>query len=62
MKRGRISGLLMFLRIALACLRALDLTCLHAAGADLRLAHMTLCITNGDLLDVGLEHSVAHAV
>ena len=43
-------------------LRARDLAGLHAARADVGLAHMALLVANRDLLDVGLEPAVCHAV
>ena len=43
-------------------LGALDLASLHAAGADVGLANTALLVANGDLLDVGLEPAVRHAV
>ncbi len=43
-------------------LSALDLTSLHAAGANVGLADMTLFVTNGDLLDVRPKPAIRHAV
>ena len=40
----------------------LDLAGLHAARADVGLAHMTALVANRDFLDVGLEPAVRHAV
>lgn len=50
---------------AIACrarLCALDLSSLHAAGADIGLANLTLGITDSDLLDVGTEDPVGDLV
>ena len=43
-------------------LRAGDLAGLHALGADVGLADMALGVLDGDLLDVGTEPTVRHAV
>ena len=43
-------------------LGALDLASLHAAGADVGLADMAVLVANRDLLDVGLEPAVRHAM
>ena len=43
-------------------LRAGDLAGLHALRADVGLADMTLSVLDGDLLDVGTEPAVRHAV
>ena len=43
-------------------LGALDLAGLHAARADVGLAHVAALVADGDLLDVGLEPTVGHAV
>ena len=44
------------------CLSALDLTSLHAVGADVSLANMALCVLDGNLLHVRTEGTVGHAV
>lgn len=41
---------------------ALHLAALQASGADVRLAHMSVGILDGHLLDVGAEHAVGNAV
>ena len=43
-------------------LGALHLSGLHAGGAHVGATNMALRVTNGDLLDVGTEHAVAHTV
>ena len=43
-------------------LGALHLSGLHAGGAHVGATDMALRVTNGDLLDVGTEHAVAHTV
>lgn len=48
------------LRVFALC--ALDLPGLHAARADVSLAHMAVLVADGDLLDVGLEPTVCDAV
>ena len=40
----------------------LHLSGLHAGGAHVGATNMALRVTNGDLLDVGTEHAVAHTV
>ena len=59
-KATRLGGLLLAGCKALLC--ALDFASLHALGADVGLAHMTLAIADGDLLDVRAEHAVGHAM
>ena len=59
-KATRLGGLLLAGCKALLC--ALDFASLHALGADVGLAHMTLAIADGDLLDVRAEHAVGHTV
>ncbi len=48
------------LRVFALC--ALDLAGLHAARADVSLAHMAVLVADGNLLDVGLEPAVRYAV
>ena len=43
-------------------LGALHLSGLHAGGAHVGATDMALRVANGDLLDVGTEHAVAHTV
>ena len=43
-------------------LGALDLAGLHAARADVSLAHVAVFVADGNLLDVGLEPTVGHAM
>lgn len=59
--KARISGLSRN-RYRNVGLCAFDLSCLHAACADIGLAHMAALVADGDFLNVGLEPAVRDAV